>query len=418
MSQTKSTNAQQIKRAFFTISFLYTLSASIIWGVNTLFLLGAGLNIQEVFVANAFFALGSALFEIPTGVFADTRGRRFSFLMSVFVLALATLGYVVVSLVGGGVFWFSLSSVFLGLGFTFYTGAVEAWVVDELRASGSTEDLDPVFARGAAISGIAMFIGTIGGGFLGTANLVYPYFVRSGLLVALFFFGLFFMQERGFSPAKNVTSGYFRAVGVVTKDSIQFGWKDRVVRLIIIATVVQSVFMMWGFYGWQPYLLDMLGRRDAAWISGFVAAAVAFATVIGNSCLPIIRKFIHRRSIILLAGVLVMAAGSIVMGATNSFALALGALIVMMIAMGASMPVKQAYLHQKTPSEKRATVISFDALLGSGGGFIGQTGLGWVARRFGLSTGYIIGGVILSLAAPVYGALRRRRDVDDVIEQT
>ena len=416
MQSSKRTGAIQIKRAFYTISALYTLSASIIWGVNTLFLLGAGLNIQEVFIANAFFALGSAVFEIPTGVFADTKGRRFSFLMSVFVLALATLGYVIVSLLGGGVFWFSLSSIFLGLGFTFYTGAVEAWVVDELKVTGSTEDLDPVFAKGAAISGIAMFAGTIGGGFLGTVDLVYPYFVRSGLLVALFFYGLFFMHERGFDATKVVSSGYFNAIRVVTKDSIQFGWKNRVVRLMIIATVIQSVFMMWGFYGWQPYLLDMLGRREAAWISGFIAAAVAFATVIGNMCLPLIRRFVRRRSIILLGGVLAMAAGSIAMGVTNSFPLALGALIVMMIAMGASMPVKQAYLHQKTPSEKRATVISFDALLGSGGGFVGQTGLGWVARRFGLSTGYIIGGLILALVAPVYGALHRRRDEDDFID--
>ena len=416
MQSSKRTGAIQIKRAFYTISALYTLSASIIWGVNTLFLLGAGLNIQEVFIANAFFALGSAVFEIPTGVFADTRGRRFSFLMSVFVLALATLGYVIVSLLGGRVFWFSLSSIFLGLGFTFYTGAVEAWVVDELKVTGSTEDLDPVFAKGAAISGIAMFAGTIGGGFLGTVDLVYPYFVRSGLLVALFFYGLFFMHERGFDATKVVSSGYFNAIRVVTKDSIQFGWKNRVVRLMIIATVIQSVFMMWGFYGWQPYLLDMLGRREAAWISGFIAAAVAFATVIGNMCLPLIRRFVRRRSIILLGGVLAMAAGSIAMGVTNSFPLALGALIVMMIAMGASMPVKQAYLHQKTPSEKRATVISFDALLGSGGGFVGQTGLGWVARRFGLSTGYIIGGLILALVAPVYGALHRRRDEDDFID--
>ena len=167
-------SATKVKRTFYSISFIYTLSASIIWGVNTLFLLGAGLNIQEVFVANAFFALGSAFFEIPTGVFADTRGRRFSFLMCIVVLSVGTFGYVAGRLLGGGLAWFAIMSVVLGLGFTFYTGAVEAWVVDELRATGSNEDLDPVFAKGAAVSSTAMFLGTVGGGFLGTADLVYP----------------------------------------------------------------------------------------------------------------------------------------------------------------------------------------------------------------------------------------------------
>lgn len=69
-------HSQQIIRSYYVIAGLYTLSASLIWGVNTLFLLDAGLNIFEVFVANALFSAGMALFEIPTGVLADTRGRR------------------------------------------------------------------------------------------------------------------------------------------------------------------------------------------------------------------------------------------------------------------------------------------------------------------------------------------------------
>ncbi len=69
----------KVFRDYLIISGLYTLSASLIWGVNTLFLLDAGLNIQEVFIANAAFTAGMAIFEIPTGVVADTVGRRASF---------------------------------------------------------------------------------------------------------------------------------------------------------------------------------------------------------------------------------------------------------------------------------------------------------------------------------------------------
>ena len=49
-----------------------------------------------------------ALFEIPTGVLADTRGRRASFLLSLAVLAVGTLGYVAAGKWGGGLLWFSL----------------------------------------------------------------------------------------------------------------------------------------------------------------------------------------------------------------------------------------------------------------------------------------------------------------------
>src|SRR5688572_33356281 len=96
-------------RTYLVISGLFTLSASLIWGINTLFLLDAGLDIFEVFVANSAFTAAMALFEVPTGVVADTRGRRVSFLLSAATLAPATLAYVGVAAMGGGLVLFSLA---------------------------------------------------------------------------------------------------------------------------------------------------------------------------------------------------------------------------------------------------------------------------------------------------------------------
>ena len=87
-------SSRRILAGYFTLAGLYTLSAAAIWGVNTLFLLDAGLSFFEVFVANAAFSAGMVLFEVPTGVVADTLGRRISFLSRVAVLAVTTLLYV------------------------------------------------------------------------------------------------------------------------------------------------------------------------------------------------------------------------------------------------------------------------------------------------------------------------------------
>ena len=91
-----------------------------------------------MFFANAAFSVGTVLFEIPTGVVADTLGRRASFLLSVLVLAASTLAYVALAAIGGGVVAFAAVSVFLGLGYTFYSGAMEAWLVDGVRGLGTT----------------------------------------------------------------------------------------------------------------------------------------------------------------------------------------------------------------------------------------------------------------------------------------
>ena len=154
--------AAALVRRYYTYAGIYTLAASIIWGINTLFLLDTGLSIAEVFFANAAFSVGTVLFEIPTGVVADTVGRRASFLLSVAVLAASTLAYVALAEVGAGVVAFAAVSVLLGLGYTFYSGAMEAWLVDGVRGLGYEGDMDRVFATGAMIGGGAMLIGTVG----------------------------------------------------------------------------------------------------------------------------------------------------------------------------------------------------------------------------------------------------------------
>src|SRR4051812_19345835 len=84
---------RSIQRTYLALTLLTTLAASFIWGINTLFLLDAGLSNVEAFSANAFFALGQVIFEVPTGVVADTRGRRFSFMLGAATLLVSTLLY-------------------------------------------------------------------------------------------------------------------------------------------------------------------------------------------------------------------------------------------------------------------------------------------------------------------------------------
>src|SRR6266487_2302804 len=139
---------------------------SLIWGIDTLFKMGAG-------------------FEIPTGVVADTLGRRVSLLLCLVTLFTTTLLYVASAWRGWGFWAFVWISVFLGLGFTFYTGAVDAWLVDALKATGYTGPLEPVFAKGQMFFGAGMLVGTIGGGLLGQIHLYIPYLVRAAVVVPL-----------------------------------------------------------------------------------------------------------------------------------------------------------------------------------------------------------------------------------------
>ena len=191
---------KRVQRNYLVITGFYNLSASLIWGVNTLFLMNAGLDIFEVFITNAIFTASMALFEIPTGVLADTRGRRTSFLLCVIITLIGTLGYLWIAETSGSLIGFGIMSVVIGLGFTFYTGAVDAWLVDALTHTGYKGDLDKVFARGGMVMGAAMLVGTLGGGFLGTLDLALPYMVRSILLALVFLVAWISMHDIGYAP--------------------------------------------------------------------------------------------------------------------------------------------------------------------------------------------------------------------------
>jgi MFS family permease len=75
--------------------------------------------------------------------------------------------------------------------------------------------------------------------------------------------------------------------------------------------------------------------------------------------------------------------------------------------MGITSPVRQAYLHQLVPSERRATVISFDSMVAGVGGVGGQVGLGALGEARSVGTAFVVGGVATAAALPLFGAVRR-----------
>ena len=407
--------SQQVIRSYLMIAGLFTVSSSLIWGVNTLFLLDAGLDIAEVFIANAATTVGMVLFEIPTGVLADTRGRRLSFLMSVVILLFGTLAYVGAAQIDGGLLLFCAISVVLGLGFTFYSGAVEAWLVDALDATGFDEELDHVFARGSMVTGGAMLLGAVGGGLIGTLDLALPYVMRSAFLAAVLGIAYFTMFDLGYTPRAVSLSAIPKEMRKLAQVSIKFGWGEPHIRLLMLVSFIQYGFIAWAFYAWQPYFLELLNDPDAVWVAGVVSALLSVATIIGNTIVEWLTRYCGKRTTIMLWSVGIFAVAMIGVGVVNSFAIAVILFLIAMGTTGVSGPVRQSYIHHIIPSEQRAAVLSVDSMFGSGGGIASQTGLGQLSRNVGIAEGYIVGGGVSLLAVPLLAYLRNLGGDADII---
>lgn len=405
----------RIIRTYYAITGLFNLAMSLIWGIDTLFKMSAGLDIQHVLLTNAAFTLGSMVFEIPTGVVADTVGRRVSLLLCLATLFVTTLLYVATAWWGWGFWAFAWVSVFLGLGYTFYTGAVDAWLVDALKATGYTEPLEPVFARGQMLFGAAMLVGTIGGGLLGQIRLDIPYLVRAVIVVPLFLLAWFRMPEPGFTPRALELRRVPEEMRRVFGEGLRYGLSSPVLRPVMLASLVSMSFMIFGFYSWQRYFLDLLGR-NLVWVDGVISSLVGLSLIAGNALVGPLSRVVRTRT-----GVLMLSAGAqaglaVACGVLGTglgipspyrFYVVVGLYLLYGVAIGLAMPVKQGYLNAHIPSAQRATILSLDSMFANSGGVVGQSVWGWVARTRSIGEAWAWSGLTLFLAVPLYWVARR-----------
>ncbi len=409
-----SDSPRGVQRTYLMLTLLTTLAASFIWGINTLFLLDAGLNNAEAFAANAFFTLGEVIFEVPTGVVADTRGRRFSYLLGAATLLVSTLLYLLMWQWRAPFVGWALSSMLLGLGFTFFSGATEAWLVDALHATGFTGHLEQVFGRAQTIGGVAMLVGSVSGGFIAQAtNLGVPYVARAAMLGVTVVVALRFMHDLGFTPARDV--GPVTAVRTVIRGSIDGGFRNRPVRWLMLAAPFSAGTGIYVFYAAQPYLLQLYGDKTAYGIAGLAAALVAGAQIVGGLAVGRIRRFFRRRTDALLLGGVLNVALLAVIGLTGNFALALGLLAAWCLVFAIESPLRQAFINGLIPSEQRATVLSFDSLMGSAGGVVAQPALGRTADVYGYAASYVVAAGVQALAIPFVVLARRTNAASDPI---
>ena len=404
--------ARKIQTTYLILMLLHTLAASFIWGINTLFLLDAGLSNAQAFAANAFFTAGLMLFEVPTGVVADTRGRRVSYLVGSLTLSIATLLYIVLWRTSAPFWAWALTSVFLGLGFTFFSGATQAWLIDALNASGFTGKHESVFAKGKIVEGAAMLAGSVGGGFIAQAtNLGVPYILRTVALALSFVIAFFLMRDVGFKPQTGVR--ITDAIRNVVRGSLQHGLGNPPVRWLMLAAFFTDGVMIYAFYAAQPYLLQLWGDPNAYGIAGIAAAVFASAQIAGGFLVPVVSRLVRRRTTFLLIGVVGSAAILAAIGSFPRFGPAIALLGMWGLLFATIGPVRQAYLNGLIASEHRATVLSFDSLLGSSGGVVAQPILGRVADVWNYPASYLAGAAIQALAIPFVWLARRENATSD-----
>jgi MFS family permease len=406
---------RSIQRTYLLLMLGNTLAASLIWGINTIFLLDAGLSNLEAFAANAFFTAGMVLFEVPTGIVADTVGRRASYLLGTLTLTASTLLYVLLWQVEAPFWQWAIVSMLLGLGFTFFSGAVEAWLVDALTATGFTGDLESVFGRGQIVSGAAMLVGSVAGGFIAQqVSLGMPFVVRGAILLVMFVVAFRLMHDVGFTAEKG--GAPLTEMRRIASASIEYGWRVPAVKWLMVESLFSGGVGIYAFYALQPYLLELYGDPEAYQIAGLVAAIVAGAQMIGGMVAPRLRRLFQRRTSALILATSLSTGTLALIGVVEDFWAVIGLICVWGLLFAASMPIRQAYLNGMIPSRQRATILSFDSMMDSTGGVWAQPALGRAADVWGYGPSYALSAGISAVSLPFIVLSRRQNAPADTIE--
>jgi MFS family permease len=406
---------RSIQRTYLLLMLGNTLAASFIWGINTIFLLDAGLSNLEAFAANAFFTAGMVLFEVPTGIVADTVGRRASYLLGTLTLAASTLLYVLLWQMDAPFWQWAVVSALVGLGFTFFSGAVEAWLVDALTATGFDGELETVFGRGQIVSGAAMLSGSVAGGFIAqVTSLGVPFVLRGAVLVVMFAVAFRLMHDVGFAPEKGGRP--ITEMRKIASASIEFGWRVPAVKWLMVESLFTGGVGFYAFYALQPYLLELYGDPEAYTIAGLVAAIVAGSQILGGVAAPWIRRRFQRRTSALIAMAATSTLTLALIGVVESLWPVIGLIVIWGLLFAASMPIRQTYLNGLIPSRQRATILSFDSLTSSVGGVWSQPVLGRAADVWSYPASYLLGAGISAVAVPALALSRRQNAPADWVE--
>jgi MFS family permease len=357
------------------------------------------------------------LFEVPTGVVADTVGRRRSYLLGTVTLTASTLLYVLLWQVEAPFWEWAGASMLLGLGFTFFSGAVEAWLVDALTATGFRGEMETVFGRGQIVTGAGMLTGSVAGGFIAQlTNLGMPFVIRGVILAIMFVVAFRLMHDVGFTPQEGGRP--LAEMRKLVSESVEYGLKVPAVKWLMVEALFTGGVGIYAFYALQPYLLELYGDPNAYQIAGLTAAIVAGAQIAGGVAAPRIRRLFQRRTsaLILTAGLSVVTLGLI--GVFESFWAVIGLICAWGLLFAATSPIRQSYINGMIPSQQRATILSFDSMMSSTGGVWAQPVLGRAADAWGYPASYLISAGISFFALPCLLLSRRQNNPADTLEVT
>lgn len=394
--------SQKAYRIYLLISFALNAFFMMNFSIDSVyFVMTAQLNPLQLVLVGTALEVAVLLFEVPTGVVADLYSRRLS---SIIGFLLIGVGFVIQ---GAWAFFVPIliAQLIWGLGHTFTSGSIEAWITDEI----GEENAGYAFIKGAQFSRIGGMLGIAVGTLLGLVSLRLPIIV-SGIMV--FLLGIlmsFIMPEEHFKPApreemhtlRNMLHTYKQGLGMLK------------VRPILISILAIGFF--YGLYSegfdrmWVALMIEKFTFplwQPVVWfglISFTEQALSAGALAVVNKRLDLTGTRALIKSLLIASGLLSLAMAAFAFSGKLWWAIAL--LLLIAVLRNIIYPLHTAWVNRKLDSSVRATMLSISGQVDAVGQIAGGPGVGVIGKRVGMSAGILTSALLLT---PVLALLGRQ----------
>lgn len=371
-------------RVYLILSIVSAMGFSIMFTLNMIYEAEVvGLTPLQLVLVGTTLEIICFTFEIPTGIVADLYSRRLSVIIGFFLIG---IGFLIEGTLP--FFWaILLTQVFWGIGATFTSGALEAWIVDEVGEAR----MGQVFLRGGQAAQIGGIVGIIVSVALGSIALALPVIVGALVMIGLAVFLTAAMPETGFKPTPREERNTWQSMANTLRAGL------RLVRGRGILLIFLMIALVGGLYSegfdrlWQVHLLRNFTLPGLGVLSPVVWFGVIgiIGMVLGMVANEIVRRRVNMENTKTLARLLVwMYSASIgallVFALAGDFALALGALLLANVLRGVTSPIMASWTNRYIESGVRATVLSSFSQVNAVGQIAGGPVVGMIGDRLGL----------------------------------
>ncbi|MGU9281885.1 tetracycline efflux MFS transporter TetA(P) [Clostridium perfringens] len=359
------------------------------------------LNPLQLMLVGTTLELACFIFEIPTAIVADVYSRKLSIVIGG---VLTGVGFILEGSISSFVFVL-VAQIVWGLGSTFISGSLEAWIAEEEK----NKDLDEIYIKGAQAGQIGAFIGIVLSTVIANFSVRLPIIVSGVLFIILALFLWLYMPENNFKPSAPGDLNTFKKMVYTFKSGLKFV-KSKSILMILLAVTLFYGLSSEGYdrlsnaHFLQDTTLPKLGNLSSAtWFGIFGILGMILSFIVMHFMAKNLKNEDNRKNGKLLLCINILYISSMLIFAlTRNFSLMLIAYLATNTFRIINEPIFSAWLNGHIDNNSRATVLSINGQMNSLGQILGGPIIGIIATNISVSIGIVCTSLLVAPVLVLY----------------